>query len=65
MKTKLKMFNNIVNTIFSDNKIPKEIIYYICITAINIDLVMKVDKRNICPVLSAKMPRWSDLLILN
>ena len=65
MKTKVKAFNNVVNTISSDNEIPKGIIHYVCITAINIVSVMKVDKRNICPVLSGKMPRWSDLLILS
>ena len=57
MKTKVKTFNNVVNTILSSNELPKEIIHYICITA-SIDSVMKVDKRNTCLVLSVKMPRW-------
>ena len=37
MKTKLKAFNGIVNTVFSDDKIPEESIHYIFIAATNID----------------------------
>ena len=46
IKTKVKAFNEVVNTIFSNNKIPKESIHYICIAAINIDFVMIIDKKN-------------------
>ena len=35
------------NTVFSDNKIPKKGVHYICISAINIDSVIKIDKKNI------------------
>ena len=35
-----------INTVFSDNEIPKESIQYICIAAINIDTVMKIGKKN-------------------
>ena len=35
-----------VNTLFSDNEIPKEKNHYICIAAIFIDSVWKVDKKN-------------------
>ena len=35
-----------VNTLFSGNEIPKEKNHYICITAIFIDFVWKVDKKN-------------------
>ena len=46
-KNKVKAFNEVVNTIFSGNKIPKEIIHYICIAAINVDSVMRIDKKAI------------------
>ena len=46
MKTKVKIFNGAVNTIFSDNKVPKESIHYTCIAAINIDSVIKINKKN-------------------
>ena len=45
IKTKLKTFNDVVNTVFSDNKVLKESIHYICIAAINIDSIMKIDKK--------------------
>ena len=45
IKTKVKTFN-VINTIFSDNKIPKESGHYTCIEAINIDSVIKIDKKN-------------------
>ena len=45
IKTKLNTFNNVINTVFSDNRISKERNHYICIAAINIDSVMKIDKK--------------------
>ena len=45
INTKLKTFHGVVNTIFPDNKIPKGNIHYICIAAINIDSIMKIDKK--------------------
>ena len=45
IKTKVKTFNDVVNTVFSDNKVLKESIHYICIAAINIDSIMKIDKK--------------------
>ena len=44
IKTKAKTFNDVVN------KFPKEIIHYICITAIGIDSVMKIDKKTYAQV---------------
>ena len=41
IKTKVKIFNDFINTAFSDNKDTKEGIHYIFIAAINIDPVMK------------------------
>ena len=35
--TKVKTFNDVINTVFSDNKTPKERNYCTCIAAINID----------------------------
>ena len=46
MKTKVKKFHGVINTVFSGNKIPKERNHYICIAAICIDSILKVDKKN-------------------
>ena len=35
-----------INTLFSNNEVPKERNYYICIAPICIHSVLKVDKRN-------------------
>ena len=47
VKMIVKTFNDAINTVFSDNKVPKEGIHYICIAAINIDSVMKIDKKSL------------------
>ena len=44
-KTKANTFNGVINAVFLDNKIPKERDHYICIAVINIDSVMKIDKK--------------------
>ena len=46
IKTKLKTFSSMINTLFSGNEIPKEKNHYICIAAIFTDSVLKVDKKN-------------------
>ena len=46
IKTKLKAFNDMINTLFSADEIPKERINYVCIAAICIDSVLRVDKKN-------------------
>ena len=46
IKTKVKIFNGVINTLFLDNKIPKKGNHYICIAAIYIDSVLKVGKKN-------------------
>ena len=46
IKTKVKTFNNIINTLFSGDKIPKERNHYVCISAICIDFVLRVDGKN-------------------
>ena len=42
---KLKIFNKINKTTFTNNTIPMEKNHYICIPAIDIDSVLKIDKR--------------------
>ena len=42
---KLKIFNKINRTTFTDNVIPIEKSHYICISVIDIDSVLKIDKR--------------------
>ena len=42
---KLKIFNKINKTTFTSNAIPMEKHHYICIPAIDIDSVLKIDKR--------------------
>ena len=44
-KNKVKTFNGVINTVFSDNKIPKEKNYYTYTAAIFIDSFMKIDKK--------------------
>ena len=45
IKTEVKTFNCVVNTIFWSNKIPKERIHCTCIAAICIDSAMKMNKK--------------------
>ena len=45
ISAKLKIFNKINITIFTDNVIPIEKNHYICIPAIDIDSVLKIDKK--------------------
>ena len=46
IKIKEKAFSSMINTLFSGNKIPKERNHYICIAAICIDSVLRIDKKN-------------------
>ena len=46
IKTKVKLFDGVKNALFSDNEIPKERNHYICIAAICIDTVLKIDKKS-------------------
>ena len=46
IKTKVKTFSSMINTLFSGNEILKERNHYICIAAISIDSVLKVDKKH-------------------
>ena len=46
---KLKTFNKINRTTFNDYNIPKERSHYICIPAIDIDSVLKIDNKRVDP----------------
>ena len=46
IKTKVRTFSSMINTLFSGNEIPRERNHYICIVAICIDSVLKIDKKN-------------------
>ena len=46
IKTKVKTFNNTINTLFSGDKIPEEKIHYVCISRIYIDSVLGTDSKN-------------------
>ena len=46
IKTKVKTFTSMINTLFSGYEIPKERNHYICIATICIDSVLRVDKKN-------------------
>ena len=52
IKTKVKTFNDVIITAFSDNEIPKERNHSICIAVIFIDSVMKIDKKKLSSSLS-------------
>ena len=54
IKTKVKTFSSKINTLFSGNEIPKGRNHYICIAAICIDSVLKVDKKNYLEVYKCK-----------
>ena len=42
---KLKIFNGVNKTTFTDDVVPIEKNHYVCIAAIDIDLVLKIDKK--------------------
>ena len=46
IETKVKTFSGMINTLFYDNKIPKEINHYTYIEGISVDSVLKVGKKN-------------------
>ena len=45
IKTKVKTFNNTINTLFPGDEISKEKIHYVCISAICIDSVLMTEKK--------------------
>ena len=45
MKTKVKTFSSVINTLFSGDEIPKERVEYVCISCISINSILRVDKK--------------------
>ena len=46
IKTKVKLFSNSINTLFSGDEIPTKRIHYVCISAVCIDSILGRDKKN-------------------
>ena len=46
IKTKVKTFSSVINTLFSGDEIPKERVQYTCISCISVDSVLRVNKKN-------------------
>ena len=46
IKIKVKAFGSMINTLFSGNEVPRERNHYICIAAIRIDSVLRIEKKN-------------------
>ena len=46
IKTKVKTFSGVTSTFFSKDELPKERNHYICIAAICIDSVLKIERKN-------------------
>ena len=47
MKDKVRIFNRVIKTNFSDDKIPKENMHYTCIACITTDSVMRKEKKEL------------------
>ena len=45
IKTKVKTFSSVVNTLLSGDEIPKERVEYVCISCISIDSVLKLKNK--------------------
>ena len=45
IKTKVREYNGVIKTNFLGNEVPKEGVKYTCIACINIDSVIKMDKK--------------------
>ena len=46
IKTKVRTFNSMINTLFPGNEVPKERNHYTCIAAVSIDSVLKIEEKN-------------------
>ena len=44
IKNKVKTFNEMINALFTENKILRQKVHYVCIAAICIDSVLRADK---------------------
>ena len=45
-KTEVKTFSSMINTLFSHNEIPTQRNHYSCVSAICIDSILKINKKN-------------------
>ena len=45
IKTKVKIFSSVINTLFSGDEIPIERVEYVCISCVSIDSVLKVTNK--------------------
>ena len=50
IKTKVKTFSSMINALFPGNEIPEERNHCICITAVCIDSILKLEKKNFSQV---------------
>ena len=50
IKAKVKTFNYVINTLFSGDEVPKERNHYVCVAAILIDSVLRVEGKNFSQV---------------
>ena len=55
MKDKVRIFNRVIKTNFSDDKIAKEKMHYICIACITTDSVMRKEKKELSTNLFRRM----------
>ena len=55
IKAKVKEFDGVVNRNVWGNEVPKEGVHYTCIACINIDPVMKMDKKKLSTNLFRRM----------
>ena len=55
IKARVKEFNGVVNTNFWGDKVLKEGVHHTCITCINIDSVMKMEKKGLSTSLFRRM----------
>ena len=46
LKAKVRTFNGMVNTIFCNDKIPKDYVHCTCLAVVSIDSVIKVDNKD-------------------
>ena len=46
IKAKVRTFNEMINTLFTEDKIPRQKVHYLCIAAICIDAVLRKDRKN-------------------
>ena len=68
IKTKPKKFHSVVNTNLLDDGVPKKGVHYSCVACINVESVMKIEKKNCpqiyleqCKLKKKRMPEFIDV----